>query len=253
MPSSVEANRRLPLLIQTHNFTDNEFIPSGAYTTGMAAQVFAADGIIVLQIGGIASTCPNATPGEAPCFVSGFEAAIHQLVVQGVVNPNEVGIIGFSRTGFHVMAAITTGSMHIKAALIADSSTVNYTETTLGQGYALNDSIIGAPPIGSGLQRWLKQSPGFNADKITAALMIAPNGMSVLSMWEPYSILHYLHKPVDLIMLNTDEHVITNPAERVASQGGSVDWFRFWLQGYEDPSPMKRAQYKRWEALRGLR
>jgi hypothetical protein len=55
-----------------------------------------------------------------------------------------------------------------------------------------------------------------------------------------------LQKPVDLIMLNTDEHVLTNPAVRMASQGGSVDWFRFWLKDEEDPDPAKA------EAVRSL-
>ncbi len=31
-----------------------------------------------------------------------------------------------------------------------------------------------------------------------------------------------------------------------------VDWFRFWLQGYEDPDPAKAEQYKRWRELRKL-
>lgn len=53
-------------------------------------------------------------------------------------------------------------------------------------------------------------------------------------------------------MLNTTEHVLTNPEARMASQGGSVDWFRFWLQGYEDPNPAKAEQYKRWRELRKM-
>ena len=72
-------------------------------------------------------------------------------------------------------------------------------------------------------------------------------------MWEPYAGLRYLQKPVDLIMLNTDEHVLTNPAVRMASQGGSVDWFRFWLQDYEDPDPTKAEQYTRWRELRNCK
>jgi hypothetical protein len=71
-------------------------------------------------------------------------------------------------------------------------------------------------------------------------------------MWAPYAVLRYLHKPVDLIMLNTDEHVLTNPTVRLASQGGSVDWFRFWLQDYEDPASAKAGQYARWRELRKL-
>lgn len=71
-------------------------------------------------------------------------------------------------------------------------------------------------------------------------------------MWEPYAGLHFLHKPVDLVMLNTAEHVLTNPAVRLVSQGGSVDWFSFWLKGEEDPDPSKADQYVRWRELRKL-
>ena len=74
-------------------------------------------------------------------------------------------------------------------------------------------------------------------DKVNTPLMVVGNDpLSVLLMWETYAGLHRLGRPVDLIMLHTDEHELTNPAVRLASQGGSVDWFRFWLQGYEDPA-----------------
>jgi len=110
-----------------------------------------------------------------------------------------------------------------------------------------------APPFGEGVQQWLKRSPGFNLDKIATPLLVVGEGpVSLLTMWQPYAGLHYLKKPVELMMLNTDEHVLTNPAIRLASQGGSVDWFRFWLQDYEDPNPAKAAQYKRWRELRKM-
>jgi dipeptidyl aminopeptidase/acylaminoacyl peptidase len=115
------------------------------------------------------------------------------------------------------------------------------------------DSMIGTSPFGEGLQQWLKRSPTFNLDRVTTPLLVVGEGpVSLLSMWEPYAGLRYLQKPVDLMMLNTDEHVLTNPAVRVASQGGSVDWFRFWLQDYEDPNPAKAEQYKRWRDLRKM-
>ena len=116
------------------------------------------------------------------------------------------------------------------------------------------NAIIGAEPFGAGLPQWLKRSPGFNLDKVATPLLVNTEGRGILllGMWEPYAGLHYLHKPVDLIILNTDEHTLTNPAVRMASQGGSVDWFRFWLQDYEDPDPAKTEQYKRWRGLRKL-
>jgi hypothetical protein len=88
---------------------------------------------------------------------------------------------------------------------------------------------------------------------MTAPLLVVGEGPgSLLSMWQPYAGLHDLKKPVDLMMLNTDEHVLTNPAVRMASQGGSVDWFRFWLKDEEDSDPAKAEQYKRWRELRKM-
>ena len=54
-----------------------------------------------------------------------------------------------------------------------------------------------------------------------------------------------------MIVNANDEHVLSNPRARATSQG-LVDWFRFWLQGYEAPDPFKRDQYKRWEHMREL-
>ena len=115
--------------------------------------------------------------------------------------------------------------------------------------------VIGTPPFGEGLQQWLKRSPGFNLDRVTAPLLVNAGATTqVLFMWGPYAGLHYLHKPVDFMILNNSpyEHVLSNPAARMASQGGSVDWFRFWLQDYEDPDPAKTEQYVRWRELRKL-
>jgi len=66
-------------------------------------------------------------------------------------------------------------------------------------------------------------------------------------------MLRVLRKPVDLIDLNTSEHVLTNPAVRLASQGGTVDWFRFWLQDFEDSDLAKAKQYLRWKSLRAVK
>jgi len=80
-------------------------------------------------------------------------------------------------------------------------------------------------------------------------LLLQPGAPSVFANWEPYAALRYLKKPVELIMLQTGTHVMTNPSQRLASETSNVDWFRFWLQDYEDPDPSKADQYHRWERL----
>jgi len=256
-PTNFKLGQRYPLVIQTHGFVESEFRPSGLYPTAFAATELTAAGIIVLQVE--EGDCVTVRPDEASCGVSAYEAAASQLVSEGLVNPERIGIIGFSRTCFYVMQTLTTNSLHIRAASITDGVMGSYLQYMIavegGSGIGHEaDSMIGAPPFGEGLQLWLKRSSGFNLDKVTAPLLVVGTSpFSALFMWEPYAGLRYLQKPVDLIMLNAaHEHVLTNPGVRMASQGESVDWFRFWLQDYEDPDPEKAEQYKRWHELRKM-
>lgn len=249
---------RYPLVIQTHGFSEHVFEPSGVYPSAFAARALAAEGIMVLQV----PECPlEGTPQEGQCSVKEFETAIKRLTSDGIVDPTRVGVIGFSRTCFHVLAALTIRPTLFKAASITDGVNFGYMEyletVDLSNGAMSHeaDTIIGRAPFGTGLQQWLQRSPDFNLDKVTTPLQIVALGRTSLpAMWEPYAGLRFLKKPVDLVVLNprSYEHVLTNPTVRLASQQGSVDWFRFWLQDYEDPAPAKADQYQRWRALRTL-
>lgn len=250
-PVNHKAGERYPLVIQTHGydgFDESFFYPPGNdMPTAFAARALAAAGILVLQVD---ENCPFVTPEEGPCAVSAYESGVNSLVSNGLVDPAKIGIIGFSRSCFYVMETLTASSLQIKAASITSGLMFDYWQSMFTSE---GDSIMGASPFGTGLQQWLKLSPGFKLDKVNSPLMVVGEGpYSLLTMWAPYAGLHYLHKPVDLIMLNTDEHTLTNPAMRIASQGGSVDWFRFWLQNYEDPDPAKKEQYERWRGLRKM-
>jgi len=51
-------------------------------------------------------------------------------------------------------------------------------------------------------------------------------------------------------LLPEGTHVQTTPQQRLSTQQLNVDWFRFWLEGEEDPDPNKSEQYSRWRQLR---
>jgi hypothetical protein len=255
-PPDYVPGRRYPLVIQTHGFAEDQFIPSGGFLTGFAAQELAAHGMLVLQVRGEA--CPFVVPEEAPCIVADYEAAANELIKAGIVNPDKLGLMGFSRTGYYVLEELTAGTLHFKAAAITDSIDFGYLQyldalDSVGNAFKKEaDVIIGAPPFGEGLTQWLKRSPGFKMDKVETPLQVVALDRhgSLMGMWEPYATLEYLRKPVDLIVIPDSEHVMTNPGERMISQGGTVDWFRFWLRDEEDPDPTKAEQYKRWRELR---
>ena len=176
--------------------------------------------------------------------MSVYGSAVDQLAAHGLIDPAKVGIIGFSHSCFYVMHILTMESaLHLKAASINDGYMNDYLQFMFDPSPGKSEAWNGAAPFGEGLQLWLKRSPSFNLDKAHAPLLIMSGSggqtASGLFMWGPYAGLYSLKKPVDLILLNTNEHGISNPAERMVSQGTNVDWFRFWLKGEEDPDVAK--------------
>jgi hypothetical protein len=257
IPPNYIRGKRYPLVIQTHGFDEHKFAASGSFPTAFAAQELVSAGIIVLQV----RDCPiRGTPEEASCQLAGYESAIDNLSAESLVDPSRIGIIGFSRTCYYVLAALTVGNSRFAASSITDGVDEGYLQYILNvDGDSNNsvareaDAIIGAPPFGQGIRKWLQRSPAFNMDKVNAPLQVIATREGVLQMWEPYAALRYLRKPVDLLILNSNEHVLSKPSVRLVSQGATVDWFRFWLQGYADPDPAKSSQYQRWEQMRTAR
>lgn len=255
-PPDYTPTKRYPLVVQTHGFSEHQFRPSGIYPTGFAARALAAPGILVLQV----PDCPIfETRDEGPCNVAAYESGVAKLVADRSVDPELVGITGFSRTCFDVLETLTTAAMHFRAASITDGFNMGYAEyvhyVDYGNNFNLHtiEAALGlGPPFGKNLNEWLSRAPTFNMDKVFTPLQVVAtsNHESLLEMWEPYAELRLLHRPVDLMILGNGTHPLSNPAQLRLSQGGLVDWFRFWLQEYEDPDPAKIGQYRRWHELR---
>jgi len=254
MPPDYVRGHRCPLVIQTHGFSSDVFITDGSYPTAMAARPLASVGIAVLQMAWRADHF--GTYQEASDQVSGFEAAIAHLSAGGMIDPSRVGVIGFSRSCWHVEEALIDHPNLFAAATIVDGMDLSYMQYTLfGEGrpslqkeYA---AMIGSSPDGEGLNAWTRQSPSFRLGPVTTPLRIEAIGpASVLMEWEIYASLRRQDKPVDMIYIPGGQHILQKPLDRLASQQGNVDWFRFWLQGIEDPDKGKVEQYRRWRNLR---
>lgn len=261
-PVHYQAGRAYPLVIQTHGYFSTRFSLDGSFTTAFAAQPLANRGIAVLQVGGPdgGSAAFTVTPKEPQVYVAGFEGAIRHFVAAGLVNPEKVGIIGFSRTGWIVEYMLTHSQCPLAAAEVADNMDGSYVQYILSDSPARTEleADLGARPQGEGLEAWMRSAPGFNAFKIHTPLRMEVDSgpaESVLGAWEMFSNLRYLRKPVELFVIPNIQygvHILQNPMQRLASQGGTVDWFCFWLKDEESSSPAKAAEYERWRRLRTL-
>jgi RNA polymerase sigma factor (sigma-70 family) len=246
--------RRYPLVIQTHGFEEHVFITDGSYQTAMAARALATAGIMVLQVDTRRDHMESIR--EPDDQLLGFQSAVDSLSRAGLVDPGRVGIIGFSRTSWYVEYALIERPHLFVAATIADGADYSYMQYLLevGGNRKPDETINGGKPFGSGLQRWIERATGFRLYQVRTPVRIEAIGpLSILEEWEIYSSLQGQEKPVDLVYFPRGEHTLERPLERLASEQGNVDWFRFWLENYEDPNSEKKEQYERWSHLRELR
>ena len=259
-PVNYVPGHRYPLVIQTHSFRSDRFWADGPWSSAFAAQPLAGRGFVVLQVGDPKERedyddyirRDKQTPNEGPFEMASYEGAIDHLDEMGIIDRNRVGIIGFSRTVFHVKYVLTHSTYHFAAATVADGMDAGYFEYETAPGSKLTDEALnGGIPFGPGLDLWRRNSPGFNLDKVNCPVRIEAYGLpSVFEAWEWFLGLSRLDKPVDFILLRGGTHTLVRPWDRMISQEGNVDWFAFWLQDEEDPQPRKRAQYDRWRKLR---
>jgi hypothetical protein len=257
LPVGYQASHRYPLVIQTHGFEPNQFLVDGQFPTAMAARPLASVGIVVLQMGYAYDHITTAK--ELDDQLSGYRSAIDQLVEDGLVDRSRVGIIGFSRTAWHVEAALERAPDLFAAATIDDGIDVGYMQYMLyGAGNrALSaefEHINGGPPFGEGIAHWFDRAVPFHLDRVRTPLRIEAIGpMSLVAEWENYSSLLQQGKAVDLIYMPQGQHILQSPLDRLASQEGNVAWFCFWL--LQDPAAagcpvVPRAEVERWKEMR---
>lgn len=260
-PADYRRGQRYPLVIQTHGWDATRFEIDGPFPTAYAAQPLAARDIFVLQVQDV--HIPNLWTQEAQLkeiegAIEIYRSGISFLSSRGLIDPDKVGIIGFSRVCLYVKWALAHDPRLFAAASVAEGDDGSYLQYITGQaGYSVYaPSLYGGGPFGRNLGSWVRLSPGFNLDRVQAPLWInVLNPLSVLLDWEWFEGLRDLGKPVEMVMLDGrahEEHQLQTPWDRLVSEEGNVDWFDFWLNGHEDSRPTKAAQYVRWRKLRLL-
>lgn len=254
-PPDYTPGRRYPLIIQTHGFSTHRFWIDGPFTTAFAAQPLANQGFVVLQTNmGVVTAAKEIyaafdSPREAPRELASYEGAIQELALRGIIDRERVGLIGFSRTVYHVLYALAHSKYKFGAAVIADGANFGYLNCLLFLPKQLCERVNEGPPFGATLLNWIKNVPTFNLDKVDAPLLLQ-SIQGPLGEFEVYSGLRWLNKPAELLNFYPEgDHVLVRPRQRLASQQATVDWFRFWLKGEEDPQRQKAQLYHRWREM----
>jgi dipeptidyl aminopeptidase/acylaminoacyl peptidase len=234
-PIDYQPDRRYPLVVQ---FDDGVLGPAGqpylldspVQLSGLPTQMLAAEGMVVLYMRTPAALrSAMETPAEPELARGHLEAGIAHLDRLGLIDPNRVGITGWSRAAYHVVWITMRSPFPYAAASMIDG----------GQSEHLEDFR----PFWDG-----------ELARIRTPLLLQAHGPRTLTgTGRLADHLDALGKSVEMLYFATAPHLTTTPRHRRRSLEAHLDWWRFWLQDRRDDNVAKNAQYERWDAMRRRR
>jgi dipeptidyl aminopeptidase/acylaminoacyl peptidase len=280
LPPDYDPHRRYPLVIENGSILYNgEFVCDAGveHVSSFVRGILADAGIIYLMRYSPDNDVwknkyyPEGYPGqigEAAFQLDLVEGAVRYLDKRQMIDPTKVGLIGFSRGGWYTEYALAHSQVNFAAATVTDNMLYS-----MGQYWYLYSSdmrhteegMYGGPPYGAGLKSWVDYSISFNLDKIHTPLLMEVMGYgrtnddpnrplnNLAVQYEVFTGLSRLERPVELYFYPEEQHQMDHPIARITALQRNVDWYRFWLEGYERPNVADRSQYRHWEQLRELR
>ncbi|NIJ81681.1 Atxe2 family lasso peptide isopeptidase [Xanthomonas cannabis] len=208
---------------------------------------------------GIAALCINQLPGYTMDAVerhgqglAAVESAVDLLSSHAGIDRTRVGMGGLSFGGAVTLWTATESN------LLAAASVAN---PVVSPSYYLFGSMKGEPFLkglremwGLGApeqtpERWKALSPAFKLERIRAPILFQHSEQEYLYALD-YVIPLLRAQRAELYVFPNEPHQKFQPRHKLAVYARNVDWFRFWLQDYQDDAPEKAAQYARWRAMK---
>lgn len=184
--------------------------------------------------------------------LSAVESAIHLLASQGRIDKSKVGMGGLSFGSEVTMWTL----IHSNAIAAASMSSPTTSEAYYSLGRNIGKSFLSVLrsnwQLGTPEQtpaQWQKLSPTLNLDKIRAPVLMQFAEQEYMFALG-YAIPLMLDHRADMYVFPNEPHIKFQPKHKLAVYDRNLDWFRFWLQGYEDPNPDKAGQYRIWREMR---
>lgn len=270
-PRDYQKAKRYPAIIITHGSDADERFASPDLQWSYPTQLFAERGYIVLLMNDPSARQNaelwnahmewSAGPGAlGPAKlreliwlngVYSFEDAIAELAREGLVDPDRVGIAGYSR-GSQMVNVAMTQSVRFRAASSGDGA---YLEpASYAEAKDSYDAIFGGPPLGSHVGAYRELSPSLRADKVCGPIlqqMASPFAGAI----DFYAALREAKVPAQISLYPgetpaTDEtHLFHIPSNRLRAMRENLAWFDFWLRGRRETDLSDVDAVARWSAM----
>jgi dipeptidyl aminopeptidase/acylaminoacyl peptidase len=251
-PLGYTPGTRYPLIVTTYRSGD--YFLRGASGDQNPIQVYAAKGFAVLcfDTGRPRNIRPASFEDKLLDWsgpTASIEAAIDQLSERGVIDPERVGIAGFSH-GEEIAGYAVLHTNRFRAAIgAALYDPCFYFIGGSDWWSAFKNVGLGGWPEGKAKSNWNEIDMPAHADRIHTAILENTSDTEFLIYLPLYRSLVDLGKPVELYIYPQELHVRNQPRHRLEVYVRNLDWFLFWLKGEQSSDANKGQQYLRWEHL----
>jgi hypothetical protein len=207
---------------------------------------------------GISALCINQAPyhldaveryGQA---LSAVRSVVDLLASRGEIDRTKVGMGGLSFGSEVTMWTAMRSDLLAAASITSSMVSRNYYLFGSIRGNAFFNQLQAFWQLGTPdetRKRWRLLSPDANLGKIRAPILMQMPEQEYVTALE-YAIPLINDHRADLYVFPNEPHLKFQPRHKLAAYERNLDWFRFWLQGYEDPDLAKAEQYKHWEEMR---
>jgi len=252
-PLGYTPGKNYPLIVTTYRCGD--YFLRGASGDESPIQVYTAQGFAVLcfDVGRTRGVAPGDFRTKLMDWSSptaSIEMAVRQLIEARLIDPERVGITGFSH-GEEIVGYAVTHSHVFRASVGA----AGYDPPFFYIGGNVWQKMferwgLGGWPEGAAKERWQEISLSLRADRVTVPVLENASDSEYVSYLPRVIALRELGKPVELRIYPGERHVRNQPKHKYEIYVRNVDWFRFWLNGDEDVSPEKAEEVSRWKKMR---
>jgi hypothetical protein len=207
---------------------------------------------------GISALCINEAPyvrnpvNRYDNAVAAVAGAVQLLSASGEIDDGKVGMGGLSFGSEVTLWTAMKTRLLAAASVSTPSLSSTYYLFTSFAGNSFADALKknwGLGALRETPDRWHVLAPEFHVDSVSAPVLFQMSEQEYLFALD-YAIPMFKENMADIYVFPNEPHQKFQPRHKLAVYDRNVDWFRFWLQGYEDPNPVKKQQYAHWREMR---
>ena len=178
--------------------------------------------------------------------------AVERAIGTGAVDPDRMGISGFSDGGSAVQFALINSDV-FKAASMGSCCEDLYA-FALAAGPQFTDYLrkMGYRYFEPDRETfWQPMSLILNVDRVDVPLLIQAADSEYEGGLDVVETFSHNGKPIELYVFPGESHVKWQPAHRRAMYERVAEWFEFWLMDRLNCDPSRDPHYARWRSIEG--